>query len=302
MNLKTRLNNIKTRFKAASKAFLNPMPTLKPKVFVKTVEPLVTLDNQLLAGKNVLITGAARNIGRSIAIEMAKQGANIFFTDIVEEECLNLEKELNTYPVKVTSFVSDISKPEDIDYLYSILEENNIIIDILVNNVGIQFETIGINNLDLGEWQKTFQTNIFGPMYLTKIIAKMMVSNSIQGSIIFLTSIHQEILVRWPSYSSSKAALGMIIKELAVEFAPYGIRVNGIAPGWVVEDEQGNHLDHEYNLLHKCSISPCYIGRAAIYLASDYFSKFTTGTVLKIDGGATLYSYRVAQNPPIKVV
>ncbi|MFB2921624.1 SDR family NAD(P)-dependent oxidoreductase [Aerosakkonema funiforme] len=298
MNFKTRLNNIKTRFKAASKAFINPIPNLPPKVFVKTVDPDLVLDNQLLAGKNVLITGAARNIGRSIAIEMAKQGANIFFTDIVEEECLNLEKELNGYKVKVKGFVSDISKPEDIDRLYSILDEHKIIIDILVNNVGIQFETIGINNLDLGEWQKTFQTNIFGPMYLTKLISKMMVSNSIQGSIIFMTSIHGKILIRWPSYSSSKAALGMIIKELAVEFAPYGIRVNGIAPGWVAEDDRGNPLNHEYNLLHKCSIDPCYIGRAAVYLASDYFSKFTTGTVLKIDGGATLYSYRVAQNPP----
>ncbi|MBD2627213.1 SDR family NAD(P)-dependent oxidoreductase [Trichormus variabilis] len=298
MNLKTRLNNIKTRFKAASKAFLDPIPTLSPKVFVKTVEPSVVLDNQLLAGKNVLITGAARNIGRSIAIEMAKQGANIIFTDIIEEGCLNLEKELNTYPVQVRGFVSDISKPEDIDYLYSILEENKIIIDILVNNVGIQFETVGINNLELGEWQKTFQTNVFGPMCLTKLISQMMVSNSIHGSLIFITSIHQDSVVRWPSYSSSKAALGMIIKELAVDLASYGIRVNGIAPSWVVEDEQKQPLSIEYSLLHGCSISPCYIGRAAVYLGSDYFSKFTTGTVLKIDGGTTLYNYRVAQNPP----
>ncbi|MTJ11804.1 SDR family oxidoreductase [Anabaena sp. UHCC 0187] len=295
--IKTKLNNIKTRFKAALQAFLDPVPTLKPKVFVKIVEPSVVLDNQLLAGKNVLITGAAKNIGRSIAIEMAKQGANIFFTDIHEEGCLNLEKELNTYAVKVRGFVSDISKPEDIDYLYSILEENKIIIDILVNNVGIQFETMGINNLDLGEWHQTFQTNIFGPMYLTKLISKMMVNNSIQGSIIFMTSIHQETVVRWPSYSSSKAALGMIIKELAVDLAADKIRVNGIAPAWVAEDEQKQPLNIKYSLLHGCSISPCYIGRAAVYLASDYFSKFTTGTVLKIDGGTTLYNYRVAQNP-----
>lgn len=298
MNLKTKLNNIKTRFKAALKAFIDPVSTLNRKVFVKIVEPSVVLDNQLLAGKNVLITGAAKNIGRSIAIEMAKQGANIFFTDIIEEGCLNLEKELNTYPVKVRGFVSDISKPEDMNYLYSILEENKIIIDILVNNVAIQFETVGINNLELGEWQKTFQTNVFGPMYLTKLISKMMVSNSIQGSIIFMTSIHQETVVCWPSYSSSKAALGMIIKELAVDLASYGIRVNGIAPSWVAEDEQKQPLSIEYSLLHGCSISPCYIGRAAVYLASDYFSKFTTGTVLKIDGGTTLYNYRVAQHPP----
>jgi NAD(P)-dependent dehydrogenase (short-subunit alcohol dehydrogenase family) len=90
----------------------------------------------------------------------------------------------------------------------------------------------------------------------------------------------------------------MIIKELAVDLAPYKIRVNGIAPGWVAEDEQKQPLSIEYSLLHNCSISPCYIGRAAVYLASDYFSKFTTGTVLKIDGGTTLYNHRVAQNPP----
>lgn len=298
MNFKTRLNNIKTRFKAASKAFLNPAPILNPTVFVKTVEPSIVLDNQLLAGKNVLISGGAKNIGRSIAIEMAKQGANIFFTDILEEGCLNLEKELNTYPVKVKGFLSDISKPEDSDSLLAILSENEIIIDILINNVGIQFETIGINNLDLEEWQKTFQTNIFGPLYLTKLISQMMVANSISSSIIFITSIHQEIIARWPSYSSSKAALGMIIKELAVDLAPYGIRVNGIAPGWVEEDEQGNPYRQEHTLLYESSINPCYIGRAAVYLASDYFSKFTTGTVLKIDGGSTLYNHRVARDWP----
>ncbi len=298
MNLKTKLKNIKTRFKAASKAFLDPVPTLKPTVFVKTVEPSVVLENQLLAGKNALITGAGKNIGRSIAIEMAKQGANIFFTDMDIELCTNLEKELSPYPIQARGFVSDISKSEDIDCLYSILSESKITIDILINNVGIQFETIGINNLDLGEWQKTFQTNIFGPIYLTKLISQMMVSHSIQGSIIFMTSIHQQEVVRWLSYSSSKAALGMIIKELAVDLAHHGIRVNGIAPAWVAEDEQGHPFNHKYHLLHHTSINPDYIGRAAVYLASDYFSKFTTGTILKIDAGVSLYNYRVAQNPP----
>lgn len=62
MNLKTKLNNIKTRFKAASKAFLNPAPTLKPTVLLQTPEPSVVIDNQLLAGKNVLITGAGKNM------------------------------------------------------------------------------------------------------------------------------------------------------------------------------------------------------------------------------------------------
>jgi NAD(P)-dependent dehydrogenase (short-subunit alcohol dehydrogenase family) len=287
--------SFKSRLKAALKAFINPPIAPKFVAPKPAPEPSIVIDNQLLAGKKVLITGGGRNIGRSIALEMAKQGANIFFTDLERERCENLEKELSYYPVNSIGFVSNISKTEDNDYLFNYLVENNINIDILVNNVGIQLETSKIKDFDLGEWHKTFNTNVFGPMYLTKLISQRMVNHHIHGSIIYITSIHQWEIVCWPSYSSSKAALGMIIKELAIELATSGIRVNGIAPGWVGEDEQGNSLRHSYTPLHNSSINPCYIGRAAVYLASDYFSKFTTGTILKIDAGLSLYNHRYAE-------
>ncbi|MEW5855837.1 MAG: SDR family oxidoreductase [Cyanobacteriota bacterium] len=291
--------NFKTRLKAALKSFINPSLSIPPKpiIQIQEVEPSRVIDNQLLAGKNVLITGAGKNIGRSIALEMAKQGANVFFTEIDRERCEKLEQELSSYSVQVKSFFSDITKNKDVDALKTFFVQNNITIDILINNAGIQFETIGIKNLNLEEWHKTFNTNVFGPMYLTKLISIMMIDKQIQGTIIFITSLHQETLVRWLSYSSSKAALKMIIEELAIDLAAYGIRVNGIAPGWVAEDDQGIPLPHKYTPLHQSSISPRYIGRAAVYLASDYFSKFTTGTVLKIDAGLSLYNYRVSQHP-----
>ncbi|MFE1744119.1 SDR family NAD(P)-dependent oxidoreductase [Coleofasciculus sp. H7-2] len=292
--------NFKTRLKAALKSFINPSPSIPPKpiIHILEVDTSRVIDNQLLVGKNVLITGAGKNIGRSIALEMAKQGANVFFTEINQERCEKLEQELTSYSVQVKSFLSDITKIEDIDALKSFFVQNNITIDILINNAGIQFETIGIKNLNLEEWHKTFNTNVFGPMYLTKLISIMMIDMQIQGTIIFITSLHQETLVRWPSYSSSKAALRMIIEELAIDLAAYGIRVNGIAPGWVAEDDQGIPLPDKYTPLHQSSISPRYIGRAAVYLASEYFSEFTTGTVLKIDAGLSLYNYRVSQHPP----
>ncbi len=258
----------------------------------------LVMDNKLLFGKNALITGAGRNIGRSIALEMARQGANVFFTDIDQEQCLKLEQELKEYRVKSKGFVSDISKTEDSDALHSFLVQEKIGIDILVNNVGIQFYPDDIQNLDLSEWQRTFSTNVFGPLYLTKHIAGMMKSSGIQGSILFVTSIHQSVPGKWLCYSSSKAALGMIVKELSLDLASCGIRVNGIAPGWVLENEQGLPFDFRYAPLHKTSINPCYIGRAAVYLASDYFSKFTTGTVLTIDAGLSLFHYQMVQDLP----
>ncbi|PSB02889.1 SDR family NAD(P)-dependent oxidoreductase [Merismopedia glauca] len=283
--------NFKERIKLALSILKDGVKPAKSVVHKSDLEPSLVIDNQLLSGKNVLITGAGKNIGKSIAIEMAKQGANIFFTDLNPQSCTELEQELASYQVESQGFVSDISKIEDINRLLNILHEQEIYIDILVNNVGIQLETKQIINLDLKEWYQTFNTNIFGPIYLTKNIAKMMMQNSRHGSIIFVTSIHQWITIGFPSYSSSKAALGMIIQELAVDLAPAGIRVNGIAPGLVAEDEEGKAKYHHYAPLHHTSINPCYIGRAAVYLASEYFSKFTTGSVIKIDAGVSSYSY-----------
>jgi NAD(P)-dependent dehydrogenase (short-subunit alcohol dehydrogenase family) len=257
---------------------------------------MVVMDNKLLFGKNALITGAGYNIGRGIALEMARQGANIFFTDIDKERCENLERELEDYKVRAHGFQSDISNIGDIDALYNFLVEDKIGIDILVNNVGIQSQQDDIQNLDLADWHKTFNTNVFGPMYLTKHISKMMISNNIQGCILFITSIHQFVPGKVICYSATKGALGMIIKELSLQVASHGIRVNGIAPGSVSEDEQGIPTSCEYAPLHKTSINPCYIGRAAVYLASDYFSKFTTGTVLKIDGGLSLFHYQIVHD------
>ncbi|NEP39328.1 MULTISPECIES: SDR family NAD(P)-dependent oxidoreductase [unclassified Okeania] len=286
--------NLKIRLKAALNSFLNPSAKT-PKVIIqeKSPEPSLVFNNQLLAGKNVLITGAGQNIGKSIALEMAKQGANIYFTDIVEEKCLKLEQELAKYQIICKWFISDISKTEDIDNLHNYFIENKIKLDILINNVGIQFNKFGIKNFELEEANKVFQTNIFKPMYLTKLIAEMMIRNQIFGSIIFITSIHQCTVFRELSYSTSKASLGMIIKELAIDLAAHRIRVNGIAPGVVQEDNKGNPLYYKYTPLHQSSINPKYIGRAVVYLASDYFSHFTTGTVMKIDAGLSLRNYMV---------
>lgn len=247
----------------------------------------------LLAGKTALITGAGQNIGRGIAHELAQQGADIIFTDIDSQRSSELEQELSHYNVKVKGFIADISRTEATDKMTEFLIQNGISVDILVNNVGIQIETPSIMFIDFQEWHKVFDTNVFGPMYLTQLIATQMIENSVQGSILFVTSIHQEKTVGWASYSASKAALRMIVQELAIDLGRFSIRVNGIAPGWVEEDAQGKvKLDHKVPL--QSSINPCYIGRAAVYLASDYFSKFTTGTTLTIDAGASTVSCRTA--------
>lgn len=282
----------KSRLKGALNALRGRLPS-EPQLIlpIQAPEPTVVMDNKLLSGKTVLVTGAGRNIGRSIAIEMAKQGANIFFTDLEQNRCWDLEQILGKFPITAKGFVSDISSTEDIDKLCDSLTQNEIQIDVLVNNTGIQLNGESIQTFDLVMSRQILNTNVLGPLYLTHQIVQSFKQNHVNGSILFITSIHQDTISRMASYSASKAALGMLIKELALELAPYGIRVNGIAPGAVREDELANPFHFRHAPLHQSTINPCYIGRAAVYLTSDYFSKFTTGAVLKIDAGLSLHSY-----------
>lgn len=274
----------------------DPVKFLKEKYNINKInyEPSTIYDNKLLADKNVLITGAGPMIGSAIALEMAKQGANIYFTDIIEKRRTNLEKKLNSLDIKYKGFISDISIKEDNDKILDYLTENNIIIDILVNNVGInkELQQGGIKNFDFETCKETFNINLFGPLYLTNLISQKMIKNETNGNIIFLTSVHQEIIGLWPIYSATKSGLKMIIKELAAELAEKNIRVNGIAPGWVKTDDEGNTFHSKKLILHNTSIEPAYIGRSAVYLASEYFSKYTTGSIIKIDSGQTLLPYK----------
>lgn len=297
VRLRTRIRNFIATHRAAAnhgKRFStgHKNPSLPGTFIQQEKEPTVTHDQALLAGKNILLTGVGPNIGRSIAIEMLKQGAHVYFTDVLEQRCSKLEQELRELRCegRIKWFAADVSNKERVEELCSWLTEQHIEIDILVNNVGIVWEKRGLRNFSLKEWEKIFHTNLFGPLYLTHLITERMIQKGIAGSILFLSSVHQWTIYGEPSYSASKAALGMTIKELALELAPHGIRVNGIAPGWVEEDETGNQLAFPPHRLWGVSIHPCFIGRAAVYLSSDYFSKFTTGTVLQIDSGLTLFN------------
>lgn len=300
--------NLIKRLKASYQSFLNPT-LIEPKTITNTIEkivekpviqvqetePKVIFDNKLLVNKNILITGAGKNIGRSIAIELAKQGANIYFTNIDSLQIEELTKELSQYSINYQGFVSNLTNLEDNDRLIDWLQKNNIIIDILVNHVGIQYNAFSYDKVDIYGWQKLFNTNVFSPVYLTQKIVKSMIDNKVKGSIIFTSSVHEEVIFRDASYSASKAAINMIIKEWAFDLAPYQIRVNGVAPGVVKTDQNGDLEYFSYNILHQSTIDPDYIGRAVLYLASDYFSHFTTGITLKIDSGISLYSYRTDQ-------
>jgi len=272
--------------------------TVNPSFTQSEVVPEDLLAKQLLAGKTALVTGGASNIGRGIAIEMAQQGANIIVVDKDQAACERLKPTISGMGVQYHAFTIDITDTAAIAQMLQALRDQNQAINILVNNVGIVPHETGFGNLAGNHFRDLFEVNVFAPMALTYQVTQAMLATNKPGVILFITSIHQSVTSRWIAYSSSKAAIQMAVQELALELAGANIRVNGIAPGWVAEDEQANPKPHPYTPLGKCSINPRYIGRAAVYLASDYFSRFTTGTVLTIDAGLSLYNSRTQEAPP----
>ncbi len=243
----------------------------------------------LLSGKTALITGAGQNIGRAIALEMAQQGANIVFIERDVERGQALERDLSAYPVHTQAHYVDLADLND-EVLNRLSPEQPI--DILVLNAGWQTEVSFFEATD-ADWQRSASLNLEAPMRLTRRIAADMKQRR-AGCIIFIGSLHADLPSRWPIYSAAKAAQAAVMRELAVELAPYGVRVNGVAPGWTQEEAEISRLA----LLHGRTIEPEFIGRAAVYLASDFFSHYTTGTTLKIDAGMSLYSGRIPFDVP----
>lgn len=265
------------------RAFLNP--ALRQPAPVPPPEPARVVVDRLLEGRTALVTGAGRNIGRSLARELLAHGADVYCTELDPERCERLEAELGPGPRSRRVFRADITSPGDSDRVLSSLREANVAIDLLVNNVAVVGD----------DFAAAFATNVTGPMYLTDRVARAMIDRGAAGSVVFLGSIHQDtVFTRTRAYAASKAAVAMLVKQLAVELAPHRIRVNGIAPGDVREDERGDVVPYGYTPLEGTSIRPQYVARAAVYLASDYFSRYTTGSVVTIDAGLSLFNYQCA--------
>ena len=245
----------------------------------------------LLGGKNVFISGAGPNIGRAIALEMAAAGATIYFAEKNEANRTALTSKLSERGFASQSFLCDVSQPDEIDEVLAQLEAQKIAIDVLVNNAGIHEQHLPAEMPQFERWQRMMDTNVLGPLYLSRRLAEKMIESGTKGNIIFISSIHQDYFNGDTIYSASKAALSMIIKELAVSFSPHDIRVNGIAPGYCLEGEEGDAQLNRKIMLEHQPVEPCHIGRAALFLASEFFSAQTTGTTLVVDGGLSLYSF-----------
>jgi 3-oxoacyl-[acyl-carrier protein] reductase len=243
----------------------------------------------LLDGKVVLITGASRGIGKSIAEECVKQGATVAFTYLSSEErAKKLEDELTANGGVAKGFRSDASKFDEAQELVDNVIEEFGAIDVLVNNAGITRDTL-LMRMSEEQWDEVINTNLKSAFNLTKAVQRPMLKAR-KGSIINMSSVvGVSGNAGQANYAASKAGLIGFTKSVAQELGSRNIRCNAIAPGFI-ETEMTAALDEKVVQEWRNSIplkrggTPKDVADLTVFLASD-MSAYITGQTINVCGG-----------------
>jgi 3-oxoacyl-[acyl-carrier protein] reductase len=243
-----------------------------------------------LKGKVALVTGSSRGIGKATAIRLAKEGCDVVVNYIKDEKnAQSVIKEITKLGRRAIAIKADVGKEEEIRGMIKEVIRSFGKIDILVNNAGIVWD-IPLWEKTGEQIQRTIDVNFKGVFFCTKYVALEM-KKAKSGSIINISSTNAIDTLSPDSidYDATKAAVVSMTKNFAEELAPFNIRVNCVAPGWV-NTEINSELPKEYlkeeseHILVGRFGKPEEIASAVAFLASDDAS-FITRTVLVVDGG-----------------
>ncbi|MBR6886534.1 MAG: 3-oxoacyl-[Bacteroidales bacterium] len=243
----------------------------------------------LLDGKTALITGAARGIGKAIALKFASEGADIAFTDLVINEAAQQTiTEIAAYGHKVKGYASNAASFEKSQKVVEEIMAEFGRIDILVNNAGITKDGL-VMRMSEDQWDAVIAVNMKSAFNFLHAVVPVMAKQR-GGSIINMASIAgQTGNPGQVNYSATKAGLIAMAKSVAKEMGPRGIRANSIAPGYIIS-EMTEVLPQSVKdeFLHLIPLKrgglPEDIANAALFLASD-LSSYITGQVIAVNGG-----------------
>jgi 3-oxoacyl-[acyl-carrier protein] reductase len=243
----------------------------------------------LLENKTAIITGATRGIGRGIAVEFAKQGANVAFTYNSSVDAANaLEKELMDLGVKAKGYQSNAAEFDKAQELAKEVLSEFGSIDVLINNAGITKDNL-LMRISEDDFDKVIEVNLKSVFNLTKAVIRPMMKQR-KGSIINMSSVvGLKGNAGQANYAASKAGIVGFSKSVALELGSRNVRSNVIAPGFI-ETEMTAKLDEAIvqgwrdNIPLKRGGTPEDIANACVFLASD-MSSYITGQTLSVDGG-----------------
>lgn len=244
---------------------------------------------KLLEGKTAVITGAARGIGKSVAIRFAQEGCNIAFTDLnIDDNAKATEAEIAALGVKVKGYASNAADFEDTHKVVKQIVDDFGKVDILVNNAGITRDGLMMRMTEQ-QWDMVININLKSAFNFIHALTPVMMKQK-SGSIINMSSVvgvHGN--AGQANYSASKAGMIGLAKSISRELGSRGIRANAIAPGFIATEmthQLSEDVRNEWakQIPLRRAGTPEDVANAALYLASD-LSSYITGQVIQVDGG-----------------
>jgi glucose 1-dehydrogenase len=256
-----------------------------------------------LKGQSALVTGANSGIGKAVAIELAREGAQVVINYVTHEEAtLKILEEIKSFGGTAIGIKANVSKEDEVQNMFKQMFAAFGTIDILVNNAGMQKDS-PIAEMSLADWQLVLDVNLTGQFLCSRetireFLRRGMVPerSSALGKIICISSVHE--LIPWSghvNYATSKGGIMMMMKSMAQELGNKKIRINSIGPGaiktpinssaWDTPEAQSKLLEL---IPYKRVGETADIAKVAAWLASDD-SDYIHGTTLFVDGGMTLY-------------
>ena len=254
------------------------------------------LDKYKMDGRVAVVTGGARGIGLEICRALAEAGATIVIADLLEDQALRSAEGLVTDGHRASALRLDVTDPDAVTAAADSVVETHGSVDVLVNNAGIARSSNAAEASD-ADWREVIDVDLNGVYWCARAFGKHMIERQ-RGSIVNLGSM-SGLIVNKPqpqaAYNAAKSGVHMLTKSLACEWAAHNVRVNAIAPGYIVTEmtkegrENEDWYPHwiEMTPMQRCG-EPHEIASTALFLASDA-SSFFTGSVLSVDGGYTAW-------------
>ncbi|MCD6491197.1 MAG: 3-oxoacyl-ACP reductase family protein [Candidatus Njordarchaeia archaeon] len=241
-----------------------------------------------LSGKNALITGASRGIGKTIALTLAKNGVNVAINFLKNKELAeSVAKKARAYGVKAEIYKADVSIFEEVTSMIERIISDFGSIEILINNAGIIPKNYSVTDIPIQEWQKIISVNLTGSFNVIKAVVPYMIKQK-EGKIVNMASVAGKMGgTVGPHYAASKAGIIGMTFSLAQELLKYNITVNAIAPG-PIETEMIANLpqDVKMKILKRVPMGrfgkPEEVAEAVLFLIK---CDFVTGEVIDVNGG-----------------
>jgi NAD(P)-dependent dehydrogenase (short-subunit alcohol dehydrogenase family) len=247
------------------------------------------------AGRRAVVTGGARGIGAAIGAALLDQGAEVVALD-------------RDWKGESRGFEKAGGSPETVDFASADtaavareLVERYGKFDLIVNNVGVATQH-GFLELEPQDFDAVHQINLRGPWFFTRELVKALVAAGSPGAVLFVSSLHSRVNRTYPAYSTSKAGIVMLAKEMARELGPHRIRVNTISPGWIHTGKGGPSRAGK-----RAAATLMPLGRVgepgdaagmALALLDEQTSGYVTGADVAIDGGLDTHTWLDADNSP----